>query len=576
MQSNPIFMKTHLLSFLLVLIFSFVTMGQSIQDGKTLFQNGDYECAIRVFNSLDDIEAQLFTAKSHFALGNYYKARNAVKKVLESNSTEFAPEAKFTEALILFQLDDFAGSLESLNDLKNNHRNSFFYSRGLSLYDQQISYLSLDQIKGVFQQTNNAEVLLDVISGALGRINRSKALSLLNTYKSIYSDESISSSDELIRIEEVLSDSLMYSSKYPFKKYSYAPNGMSYHIGVALPSFDMNSQNYEIPQHLYFGIQMAVEEFNADQPNKKAFIHFAKTNNDSENAEDVLNQLVWERDVDAVIGPLFSEVASSFSDLAEAYEVPVLTPLANSDTLNLANNYFFQANPTFAVQGKKMAQYAVNNLGLDTLAVLADSRSLGAASALAFRHEAERLGAFIQHFFLEDLESNGYDIFEYTENLSKTDTLVPAPGLKAIYAPFTGAAATTLVRNLITDLEASQSDYILLGSEEWADVDLESIRLNETSIHFSSGFEVSYGETPAEEFASSFRIRFQTEPNRFAFIGYDVAKVILNTLSRVENPAYLKNGLLEISNYQGLTSRFSFEKEHINQFVRIKSIERSE
>ncbi|MEO9886511.1 MAG: hypothetical protein ABJG33_12835, partial [Balneola sp.] len=69
-----------------------------------------------------------------------------------------------------------------------------------------------------------------------------------------------------------------------------------------------------------------------------------------------------------------------------------------------------------------MAQYAVNSLGLDTVAVLAEMDALGEASALAFRHEAERLGAFVQHFFLKDLESDGYDISEYTAYLSKTDT----------------------------------------------------------------------------------------------------------------------------------------------------------
>ena len=202
--------------------------------------------------------------------------------------------------------------------------------------------------------------------------------------------------------------------------------------------------------------------------------------------------------------------------------------------------------------------------------------ALGEASALAFRHEAERLGAFVQHFFLNDLESDGYDISEYTAYLSKTDTLVPSPGLKAIYAPFTGAAAPTLIRNLLTDLEASRSDYILLGSEEWADTDLENTRLPETSIHYTQSFEIRYGETDVEEFASNFRLRFQTEPNQFAFIGYDVTKLVLSTLNRVGNPDLLKQGLHELKNYRGLSGQFGFDSEHINQKVLIKSLYRQE
>lgn len=562
-------------SFLLILFFSTSGYSQSIEAGKNLYQNEDYERALRIFTQIDSPEANLFSGKSYFSLGEFSKSKAYLNKVIDSDvSTNiFVQEAMYTKALVLFQIDDFAASLELLHELKSNSRNNPYYSRAIAFYDQVLSYLSIDQIKTVFKQSSNVEILADVISGALGRVDFSKAKTMVNSLKSSLID---SNAVDLFQIDAALRDSLTYASRYPFQKYSFAPTGMSYQIGVALPSFDMNSDNYEIPQHLYFGIQTAVEEFNANQPDKKAFINFSRTNIESIKSEDILNHLVWNKDVDVVIGPLFSNVAKSFSDLAEVYEVPVITPLANSDSLSIANNYMFQTNPTFAVQGKKMAQYAVNTLGLDTVAVLAEIDALGEASALAFRHEAERLGAFVQHFFLKDLESNGYDISEYTAYLSKTDTLVPSPGLKAIYAPFTGAAAPTLIRNLLTDLEASRSDYILLGSEEWADTDLESIRLPETSIHYTQSFEIRYGETDVEEFASNFRLRFQTEPNQFAFIGYDVTKLVLSTLNRVGNPDLLKQGLLELKNYRGLSGQFSFDNEHINQKVLIKSLYRQE
>ena len=558
----------------LILMLSGATSAQSIESGKNLYQNGDYERAVRVFEGINNAEAHLYLGKSYFAMADYLKAKAYLDLVLEAESdTNFLTEAKYTKALVLFQLDDFSASLDLLYEIKSTRVNNIYYSRSITFYDQVLSYLSIDQVRTVFRQTANQEILADVISGALGRVDYNKAKTLLNTFKSSMID---SSTVDLFQIEAALRDSLIYSSRYPFRKYSNAPNGMAYQIGVALPSFDVDSENYEIPQHLYFGIQLAIEEFNSNQTTKKAFLNFAQTNVDSIQSEDVLNELIWKKDVDVVIGPLFSNVAKSFADLAEVYEVPIVTPLANSDSLNLANNYMFQTNPTFAVQGKKMAQFAVNSLRLDTVAVLAEMNALGEASALAFRHEAERLGAFVQHFFLEDLRSNGYDISEYSAYLSKTDTLLPSPGLKAIYAPFTGSAAPTLIRNLLTDLEASESDYVLLGSEEWMDTDLESIRLPETNIHYSQSFDIKYSETDVENFASNFRLRFQTEPNQFAFIGFDVAQLVLSTLDKVGNPDYLKKGLMEVSNYRGLSSEIGFQKEHVNQKVIIKSIYREE
>lgn len=562
-----------LLFVLTTLLFSGVSQAQSIDAGKNLYQSGDYERAIRIFSAIDEPESNLFAAKSYFALGEYLKAKGYLKKVTEAeNNDSVIQEAKYTKALVLFQLDDFSASLEVLDDLKSSRSNNVFYSRSITFYDQLVSYLSVGQIRTVFNQTENPQVLADVIEGAFGRVDYSKAKVLVDTFKSSLID---SNKVDFFQIEAALKDSLTYASKYPFKKYSYAPKGMAYQIGIALPSFGIDSENYEISQHLYFGIQLAIEEFNSNQTSKKAFLNFVQTNSDSRKAEDILNQLIWEKNVDVVIGPLFSNVAKSFSILAEEYEVPIITPLANSDELNLANNYMFQTNPTFSVQGKKMAQHAVNTLGLDTVAVLAEMNALGEASALAFRHEAERLGAHVQHFFLEDLASNGYDISEYTAYLSKTDTLIPSPGLDAIYAPFTGAAAPTLIRNLLTDLEASRSDYILLGSEEWEDTDLESIGLPETSLHYTKSFEIRYGDSDVENFGSSFRLRFQTDPNQFAFIGYDVAKIVLNTLDRVGNPEYLKKGLHELKNYRGLSSGIGFIDEHINQLVNIESVYRN-
>ena len=537
-------MKITLLTTLFLFLFSIGLAAQSLDSGKKLYQSSDYERAIRAFKSDKSAESSLFISKSYYALGEFGLAKKYIEESLNYDNSEFKIEANYTKALIQFQLDNFSSSLNLLYDIKNNASQSIFKTRSISFYDQILAYLSVNQIKSVFKNNSNPEILIDIIDGALGRVDYSKASVLLSTFKNLFPEYS---GNKLNKIETDLSSSSLYQSRHSFNKYSYAPDGMSYKIGVALPSFDVNSENYEIPQHLYFGIQLAVEEFNAEKSNKKAFLYYKETNSDEIAPADVLNQLVWQNDVDVIIGPLFSETAKSFSELAEAYETPVITPLANSDSLSLANNYMFQLNPTFGVSGSKMAQYAVNTLRLDTIAVLADLNSLGKASALAFRHEAERLGAFVQHFFLKDLASEGYDIYEYTQYLSKSDSL--SPGLKAIYAPFTGSAAPTLIRNLITDLEASSSDYILLGSEEWADTNPLDLRLPSTRIYYTSGFQINTGGARTEEFASNFRIRFETDPNLFAYIGYDAATLVLKTLERVENPDYLKDGLHELDNF---------------------------
>ncbi|HAW81527.1 MAG TPA: hypothetical protein DCX27_18600, partial [Balneola sp.] len=169
---------------LLVLICSGTVFSQSIETGKNLYQNGDYERAIRVFSLIDEPESNLFTGKSYFALGDYKKANAFLNKVIEAElNSNIALEATYTKALVLFQLDDFAASLELLHELKSTGRNNPYYTRAISFYDQLLSYLSIDQIKTVFTQTSNNNILVDVISGALGRVDYSKAQTMLTALK---------------------------------------------------------------------------------------------------------------------------------------------------------------------------------------------------------------------------------------------------------------------------------------------------------------------------------------------------------------------------------------------------------
>jgi hypothetical protein len=141
-----------------------------------------------------------------------------------------------------------------------------------------------------------------------------------------------------------------------------------------------------------------------------------------------------------------------------------------------------------------------------------------------------------------------------------------------VYAPFTGNIAETLISSLLTNLEAIDIDMTILGSEEWEMVDLQNRNLPDTEIYYTKTFEIDPGNTDIEDFESEFRIRFNMDPNRFAFIGYDAANVVLQTLKRVQNPAYLKEGLKKFNNYRGLITNVSFRNTHINQEVKIKRI----
>jgi len=564
-------MKRLLFSFALIFFLGTSVHGQSIETGIEFYEEGNYERALRIFQNSDNPTAYLFAGKSYFALNNYIKAKHYLNLV-DSSSGNIYAEAKYTSALSEFQLKNFATSLDLLHELKENSKSPSVSRAAFSFYRDLVNYLALDQRFKAFRSSNYDAVRLDLVEAGVGVLELESAKALFNTYKK----STVSDTADYASIETLLSDSAAYWQRYNPNRYNKAPSGLAYNIGVALPEFNIETSEFEISQHLYFGIQLAVEKFNSENNDVKSFITYKNTEAKASNAANIANELVWNHDVDVIIGPLFSEVAKEMSAYAENYEIPMLTPLANSDSLNLDLSYTYQLNPTFAIQGKRMARYAIQTLGYDTLAVIAERGSLGEPSALAFLDEARTLGGEVVRYYVEDLESDGYDISKYMTKFDPEVDTVFNYGIDAVYAPFTGNIAETLISSLLTNLEAIDIDMTVLGSEEWEMVDLQNRNLPDTEIYYTKTFERDPGNTDIEDFESEFRIRFNMDPNRFAFIGYDAANVVLQTLKRVQNPAYLKEGLKKFNNYRGLITNVSFRNTHINQEVKIKRISNPE
>lgn len=547
---------------------------QNFEEGLSLYEEGQYAKAAAIFNRLDSPQARLFSGKSYFSMGQYVKAKEYLDRVPDSGSKDIYLEALYTSSLSDFQLQQFDKALTKLLRFNDETVKTRLVTDALQLYDDILNYLTLNQRKETYQSVSSGKIKYDLIKTALGKVNYSTARLLIKEYKETGLSDTLSS--DIQELEAMVSDSLNYAMQIAFGRQLEAPEGITYNIGAALPEYRTGDREFEISQGLYFGYLLAAEEFNQQHNNKKAFIRYKNTGADIDSSEYVMTDFAWNYNVDAVLGPLFSEPAGEMSRLAEMYQIPMLAPLANSDTLNVDNPYLFQANPTFGSHGKKMARFAVNRLNMDTLAVLAERNSLGEASAFAFREEAEKNGAKVVHFFVEDLESEGYEIADYTKYLTadslKIDSLGNYHNVDGVYAPFTGQAAPTLIDLLLIDLEATDSPITVLGSQEWGATAIPEDRLGDRRIYFSESYYINSKSDQVEQFRENFSDRFGIEANRFAMIGYDAASYLLQTLDRVKNPALLKNALSRQPLYEGLISNIRFDGTHVNQEVKIFSL----
>lgn len=538
---------------------------QSFEDGYELYQEEKYDSAAVIFSQLDEDRALLFAGKSYYASGEYPQAIRYLNIVKDTSAVAIQHEAWFTLALTRFKTKNYDVSLELLYRLLNSNNRTGLRVESQRLYDQILRFLSNNERFRVYSRLDSPSLKDDLLDASKTRMPRDEYRVLVKQH--------ISTLIDTLEISDY-KQSLVDISSTPFTfRYPKPPNGMIYNIGILLPTFEEDEPEFTVSRNLYFGLMLASEDFNSRNPDMKVFLNYKNSLSDSVSIREAFTDLKWTYHADAVVGPLFSEAAEETASLAEEFMVPMLTPLANSDSINLDYNYTFQLNPTFEVHGRNLARYAVNELNLDTLAIITETNSLGTSSALGFRYEAEKLGAHIAYYFEEDFASTGYDLQPIAEVFTPDSVLIDSLGytpVHGIYAPFTGQAAPTLINLLLTDLEAMETDVTVLGSAEWGAANLSDSQLEKFEIYFTEPFGAEPDSMELIQFNEAFELRFGVVPNQFARIGYDTGNYLLNALQEAGNPDYLGQVIRRLPEFNGLEFQIEFNGQRINQHVNIR------
>ncbi len=541
---------------------------QSFNDGLDLYNNNQFEEAAELFELLGDQRSQLFAGKSYLALSLYPLANQSLNKALDGNNESIRQEAIYSLALSHFEMKNFDRSLTLLYELMQSRNQSGLRSDARRFYSQILDYLSAAQRFEMLHKIDSPEIRFDLVTRSRPYLDSDTFQVLANELLKVTDDPEM-----IRRIESelrIITGARRVSTIYP-----NAPIGTVYNIGVILPEFDEDDPDFTIPRNLYFGILLAADDFNNRNIDQKVKLHFRNSAEDPDTTARAFTELVWVSYVDAVVGPLFSEPATRMARLSEDYRIPMLAPLANSDQLNRDYNYTFQLNPTFESHGKNMARFAVQELRLDTLAIITEPESQGRVSALAFRHEAERLGAHISYYIEEDFSISGYDFTDVTQVFTPNEALIDSLKLtrsQAIYAPFTGQASTTMMNLMLNALESMRSDLVILGTEEWEFAELTTFQQRFFEIYYSQPFDLTRDNSALPFFEDEYITKFGIDPDRFSRLGYDTATYLFQSLERAGNPVYLERALRTAPVYNGLSVRVNFDGQRVNQNLFIRPL----
>ena len=250
--------------------------------------------------------------------------------------------------------------------------------------------------------------------------------------------------------------------------------------------------------------------------------------NDAEVGVTNYRELVDEVGVCAIVGPPLSNPASAWVDLATEDKVPIVGHFmdevctTNPDT-GEPYPYMFLAEPSCSVQSYILGDFAMNELGVETVATLYNT-----SNAYAVAHESP----FIQ--YIEDnggevvaRETFGWNDTDYTAQAQKIAALNPDAVLLCDYCN----QMVTAYDNL---RDAGYEGYILGANTMYPP--FNTLVKNEiTDCYFVQNYDLSTGtiadllEIQMEETGTDY-------PTSNVGFGWDAAMVLFNAMKQAEDP----------------------------------------
>ncbi|PXV91617.1 amino acid/amide ABC transporter substrate-binding protein (HAAT family) [Lachnotalea glycerini] len=154
-------------------------------------------------------------------------------------------------------------------------------------------------------------------------------------------------------------------------------------------------------KNMQYGIDFAVEEINANGgiDGRPIKIIYGDTQGDGAPGMTEMERLITQEKVVAVMGAYQSGVTEVVSQVAENYQIPMITANATADSLTSHGyEYFFRLAPTNMMFIRDMFQCLVDYAGkhsnatIKTVAVCADNTELGQQTATWAKFWAEKNG----------------------------------------------------------------------------------------------------------------------------------------------------------------------------------------
>lgn len=315
-------------------------------------------------------------------------------------------------------------------------------------------------------------------------------------------------------------------------------------IGVFEPMTGANAAGGEMTVE---GIELALE-LKGEVLGKKVEIIVVDNKSDKVEAANAVSRLIEKDNVVAIIGSYGSSLSMAAGDIVNRAKVPTVGCSPTNPLVTLNNPYYFRVCFIDPFQGTVMANYAVNELGAKTAAVIQDVTQDYSVGLSKYFIDAFRKLTGDPNSIVATSSYNTGDQ-DFTAQLTNVKNKQP----DIIFAPGNYGESALLIRQA----RELGIDVPFLGGDTWEAPEFlsiggEAVEGAVFSTHFTSEAPVT---TESEVFLAAYREKFGHEANAFAALGYDAYMLILDAIERKgsADSQAIRDGLAETEGFVGAT-----------------------
>jgi branched-chain amino acid transport system substrate-binding protein len=269
------------------------------------------------------------------------------------------------------------------------------------------------------------------------------------------------------------------------------------------------------------GAEIAVEEFNAANPDMKVQLLVEDTGSKPEGGKSAAEKLVGEDKVLAVIGEVASGVTIPAANVCQENAVPIVAVGATRVDITEKGAAIFRACFTDNFQGAAMAKFAFEDLGLRNVAIFTD-RKLPYSTGLSevFTKAFESFGGKIA---IEEFYESGGNM-DFKAQL----TNIKAKNPDGLFC----SGYFTEVGPIARQREQVGLNVPMFGGDGWDSTKLiDSGGTGITGGHFLNHYHNSEDRQEVKDFVSKFKAKWGQEPaTAMGALGYDAAMVVLTAM----------------------------------------------